>query len=96
MIFHLVHALVLTPFEEALPAQTFDELLQEDYPLHFVYSADTGKEILLENSYENNPMEKISFLQKFVDSTNNSICWDCIKMSMEELQKMKRTQQQVQ
>ena len=34
MVYHLVHALVLTPFEASLPAQTWEEIAATDYPIH--------------------------------------------------------------
>ena len=34
MVYHLVHALVLTPFEASVPAQTWEEVAATDYPIH--------------------------------------------------------------
>ena len=75
MTIELVHALVLTPFEAALSAHTFEELLAEDYPIHLVYCPTSGKQIFFENPIDGNPMEKISLLQNFANSTGIQLNW---------------------
>lgn len=95
MDYKLVHALVITPFEATLPAQSFDELLLEDYPTHLIYNPANGKQILLENSIDSNPLEKISFLQKFIDSTNNRIEFQNIVLVLSDIDEfLKNLQEQ--
>lgn len=64
---NLVHALVLTPYEATLPAQSIEELLQQDYPRHIIYDEATGKEILSGFSYENSFVEQLAVVSNLLE-----------------------------
>ena len=71
----LVHALILTDYEATLPAQSFEALLVEDYPLHRVYNKATGEVIFEEYPFEGNPFEKISIIQKTLQVAHIPFSW---------------------
>lgn len=72
---YLVHALVISPFESTLQAQTFDELMQEDYSIHKVYNAETQEVIFTEVAFEGNPIEKVALIQRTLEVFGITTHW---------------------
>ena len=64
MVYHLVHALVLTPFEASLPAQTWEEIAATDYPIHALYCEELGALLFHSDNQKNDCTEIISFLKE--------------------------------
>lgn len=80
------HALVLTPYEATLPAQTIEDLLCEDYPRHVIYNDQTGEEILSGFSYENSFIEQLAVANKIFDSCKEIVTVQFKKIVLAEKQ----------
>lgn len=73
---YFVHALVLTDYEATLPAQSFEALLNEDYPTHLVYDSISGQELFHETPVEGNPLEKIALISKAFTICGIQLHWE--------------------
>lgn len=81
-----IHALVLTPYEATLPAQTIEDLLREDYPRHVIYNKQTGEEILSGFSYENSFSEQLAVADKIFDACKENVVVQFKKIVLAENQ----------
>lgn len=72
----VVHVLSLTPFEAALPARTYQELLTKDYPIHSFYFPKTGKTLELGFAYKSNFQEKMQFINDFAAAAGIKLKWE--------------------
>lgn len=86
---YFTHALVLSDFERFLPAQTYEELLNEDYPLHVIYNTTTGEEIFQSSPIDSNPLEVIGLIQSAFSSCGIAVHWEHKVFSEKEYQRAK-------
>ena len=60
----LTHALVLTQFEASLTPCEWSILVEQDYPIHFLYCTDTGAILLHADNQTLDCAEEISKIQQ--------------------------------
>ena len=60
MEYHLIHALVLTPFESSLSPQTWEELINTDYAVHALYCKESAQLLFHSDGTKNNCTEEIT------------------------------------
>ena len=73
MEYHLIHALVLTPFESSLPAKTWEEIAATDYPIHALYCKESRRILFHSDGLKNNCAEEIAKIQQTLELTNNRV-----------------------
>lgn len=80
MELHLIHALVLTPFESSLVNLTVEEVLKQDFTVHALYCHET-KNLLFHSDYQKSePLEEISKIVRILQMTGN-----CVKIDKQIL-----------
>lgn len=80
MEYHLIHALVLTPFESSLVNLTVEEVLNQDFTVHALYCHET-KNLLFHSDYQKSePIEEISKIVRILQMTGN-----CVKIDKQIL-----------
>lgn len=72
MEYHLIHALVLTPFESSLPAQTWEELVTMDYPIHALYCKESRRLLFHSDGLKNNCANEISKILQTIENLGKS------------------------
>lgn len=73
MEYHLIHALVLTPFESSLPAQTWEEIAETDYPIHALYCEESARLLFHSDGLKNNCADEISKIIKTIENLGNRV-----------------------
>ncbi len=73
---HLVHALVLTPFESTLSALDWETVGAQDYPIHFLYCKDTGATLFHSDNQKSNCAEEISKIINLLAKTTDKLTVD--------------------
>lgn len=73
---HLVHALVLTPFESTLSALDWEIVGTQDYPIHFLYCKDTGATLFHSDNQKSNCAEEISKIINLLAKTTDKLTVD--------------------
>ena len=73
MEYHLIHALVLTPFESSLPAQTWEEIAETDYPIHALYCEESAPLLFHSDGLKNNCADEISKIIKTIENLGNRV-----------------------
>ena len=69
MMYHLVHALILTPFEALLTPLEWNTVAAQDYPMHVLYCKELNRVLFHSDPIKNDCMKQISeiysLLEKF-------------------------------
>lgn len=73
---HLVHALVLTPFESTLSALDWETVGAQDYSIHFLYCKDTGATLFHSDNQKSNCAEEISKIINLLAKTTDKLTVD--------------------
>lgn len=86
MVYHLVHALVLTPFEASLPAQTWEEIAATDYPIHALYCEESRNLLFHSDGLKFDCAEEISKIIKTIENLGNGVelCYQILKLEADE------------
>lgn len=86
MVYHLVHALVLTPFEASLPAQTWEEIAATDYPIHALYCEESNRLLFHSDGLKFDYAEEISKIIKTIENLGNGVelCYQILKLEADE------------
>ena len=86
MVYHLVHALVLTPFEASLPAQTWEEIAATDYPIHALYCEESRNLLFHSDGLKFDCAEEISKIIKIIENLGNGVelCYQILKLEADE------------
>ena len=72
----VIHVLTLTPYEASLPVQSFEELLEQDYPMHSLEFPKTKGKMNLGNPCEDNPFAAIDTIQQFAAAAGLVLHWE--------------------
>ena len=70
MELHLTHALVLTQFESSLEPRDWSILVEQDYPLHALYCAESRNLLFFSDNQKSDCAEEISKIINSLEKCN--------------------------
>lgn len=73
MEYHLIHALVLTPFESSLVSLDWDAVAATDFAIHALYCKESAQLLFHSDNLKNNCADEILKIKQTLEKTNNCV-----------------------
>ena len=73
MEYHLIHALVLTPFESSLAPLEWEEIATTDFAVHALFCEESAQLLFHSDSLKNDCANEISKIKQTLEKTNNRV-----------------------
>ena len=73
MEYHLIHALVLTPFESSLVPLEWDSVAATDFAVHALYCKESAQLLFHSDNTKINCADEISKIKQTLEKTNNRV-----------------------